>query len=81
MITEINQLSNGKISIEKGKKLDEKQLNALKWYCLNNGKINFLSKAQIKQLAEYCLSECDNYSSSHSMRFTIMRDFVKAIIF
>lgn len=78
--TEINHLSGGKIAIVKGEKLDENQLNALKWYCLNNGKIKFLSKSQIKQLAEYCLSECEKYPSSHSMRFTIMRDFTKAVI-
>ena len=80
MKTSINQLSNGKIEITKGEVLNPAQLSALKWYCLNNGRIKFLSKSQIKQLAEYCLSECEKYPSSHSMRFTIMRDFTKAVI-
>jgi len=80
MKTSISQLSNGKIDIIKGEYLNPAQLSALKWYCLNGGVVKFLSKAQISQLAEFMLSEADKYPSSHSMRFTIMRDFTYACI-
>lgn len=80
MKTTINTLSSGKIDIIKGEQLNPEQLSALKWYCLNNGTIKFLSKPQISQLAEFMLSECEKYPSSHSMRFTIMRDFTRAVI-
>lgn len=80
MKTSINQLSNGKIDIITGEILNEKQLSALKWYCLNNGVIKFLSKVQISQLAEFMLSEANKYPSSHSMKFTIMRDFAYSCI-
>lgn len=80
MRTAISKLSGGKIEIIKGAHLTADQLNALKWYCLNNGVINFLSKPQISQLAEYMISEADKYPSSHSMRFTIMRDFTYSAI-
>jgi len=80
MKTSINKLSGGKIEITKGEKLNADQLNALKWYCLNNGIIKFLSRPQVNQLAEYMLSEADKYPSSHSMKFTIMRDFTYAAI-
>lgn len=80
MKTSINQLSNGKIEITKGEVLNPAQLSALKWYCLNNGVVKFLSKSQISQLAEFMLSEANKYPSSHSMKFTIMRDFTYACI-
>lgn len=80
MRTFINKLSGGKIEIIKGSILNEEQLNALKWYCLNNGVIKFLSKPQVNQLAQYMMSEADKYPSSHSMKYTIMRDFVYAAI-
>ncbi len=80
MKTSINQLSNGKIEITKGEFLSPAQLSALKWFCLNNGVIKFLSKAQISQLADFMIIEANKYPSSHSMRFTIIRDFTYACI-
>lgn len=76
----ISKLSGGKIEITKGEKLNTDQLNALKWYCLNNGVIKFLSRPQINQLGEYMLNEAEKYPSSHSMKFTIMRDYTYAAI-
>ena len=80
MKTSINKLSGGKIEITKGEKLNADQLNALKWYCLNNGIIKFLSRPQINQLAEYMMTEANKYPSSHSMKYTILRDFTYAAI-
>ena len=80
MTTNINQLSGGKIEIVKGKKLTESQLSALKWYCLNNGIITFLSKGQVNQLALFMMDEANKYPSSHSMKYTIMRDFTYSAI-
>ena len=80
MNTSIKQLSGGKIEIVKGKVLNEAQLSALKWYCLNNGIINFLNAKQVNQLAVFMMAEADKYPSSHSMKYTIMRDFTFAAI-
>lgn len=79
----IMKLSGGNIQIDKKGKLTDDQMQAIKWYCLNHDgklKIDFLSKTQIKQMTNYIFSECEKYGSSHSMRYTILRDYTKALI-
>lgn len=70
-----------RINIDKKTVLTKDILCSIKWFCLNDGKLDTksLTKEQIKTIAQFMVSEAETYSSGHSMRYTIMKDFVRAL--
>lgn len=65
--------------IEKNSVLTEFELMCLKHVAFNNADLSKLSAKQKKQLIAYAITEAEKYSTTHSMRYTIMRDVCKAI--
>lgn len=81
----LKNLRQQPVEIPKGKKLTEEQLKAIKWACLSpefHGKIDKkqLTIKQKRQIIAYAMKEAEEYPSSHSMRYTILRDVTKTII-
>ena len=76
----INSFKDGSpMNIAKNAKLTEDELMNLKHAAFKNADLSKLSEKQKKQLIAYAISEAEKYSSTHSMRFTIMQDVCKAI--
>lgn len=79
--TQIKHLGTIYTFTDKKAVLTEDQLKALLAFCLHHdGKIMLpdLGKKQMLQLATFVMVKAEEYNTTHSMRYTIMRDFVKA---
>lgn len=73
------------IEINKGDKLTEKQLYALKWASLSPEIYGTIDKKQLtakqkRDFIAFAMVEAEKYNSTHSMRYTILRDCIKAIM-
>jgi hypothetical protein len=70
--------TNGKTyDFEPKEKLSDEKLNFLIQFCCDHdgmADLTFLSKSQQKQLIKKALEKAESYSSTHSMRYSIMRD-------
>lgn len=59
--------------------LTQDELKKMKWKALDGATFK-LNDEHRKQFFEYILSEAEEYSSGHSMRYTILKAAVKATI-
>jgi hypothetical protein len=74
-----NFIDGSDIIIEKNVTLTNDQLLSLKYSAFNNVNLSKLSAKQKKQLIAYAITEAEKYHSTHSMRYTIMKDVCLAL--
>ena len=81
MMTELTE--NGKtFNFDDSKAvLSNEQLNFLCQFAHNTGHVDysFLGKAQKTQLLQHAIRKAEGYSTTHSMRYSIMRDVTAAL--
>jgi hypothetical protein len=60
-------------------KLTLAMLKTLVSMCLHNSQLPTLSAGQQKQLLNHAMDDAEKYPTSHSMRYTILKDVVKGL--
>jgi len=76
----INSYIDGSpMTIAKDAVLTQNELVNLKHAAFKNANLSKLSAKQKKQFIAYAITEAEKYGSTHSMRYTIIRDVCKAI--